>query len=433
MQAADSAFPYPMIKTDLLEIQRLATQATWQGKTVTAACPTLGPAIDRFLDKTKEKFSSLSSDEKVTLHQNLNKIAEIIGSNTFAQDPTAQATIVKIQEISKHLAPASSGATVFESPQSFQEALAKEFDQQLDPANEHKHLAREDYSGRKTYCHAKKSGSTWKFFSTTPYSELYPYKDETKRISLNIDIFRKAVFSAMKTSKNSVTIPMVKLDDLGGVGFNDTVMIDHDALQKPIHRNDLMNEEFYEKHGLNAAILERFLKPALIQLLTDAGCLVEETILKGNFDFGERERYQNIHPVDVKALKISWNPEVIPSYPLPSPPQVQPATPLNNRLTEAYQTGARTDFEFQCRDGSLKAHKLVLALASNHFAELQDSAYKEAKENVLQLPDTPKEIVKACLDYIYLGKNPDSAEGEEQKTFPDPVQVFKLSHLWNFP
>ena len=71
-----------------------------------------------------------------------------------------------------------------------------------------------------------------------------------------------------------------------------------------------------------------------------------------------------------------------------------------NQLTKVYFKGEFSDFTLILSDGELKVHRIILASASEYFASVFNSGFKESHTNSIVIKDNPK-IFKVLIDHIY--------------------------------
>lgn len=114
----------------------------------------------------------------------------------------------------------------------------------------------------------------------------------------------------------------------------------------------------------------------------------------------------------------------MPKYPIPNPQPIV-ESPFMTEIQESYINQEDCDLEFQCKGGSIKAHRLILKKKSDFFKALFTKDLKENNTGVIALPAADLAIVKAILDYLYLQQNP------LENPAVDPVELFELSNLWS--
>ena len=63
--------------------------------------------------------------------------------------------------------------------------------------------------------------------------------------------------------------------------------------------------------------------------------------------------------------------------------------------------GKFSDFIISCRGTEFKCHKAILAGRSTYFRRMLSHDMEEAKQNYVDIPDIPADIVREMLRYIY--------------------------------
>ena len=175
--------------------------------------------------------------------------------------------------------------------------------------------------------------------------------------------------------------------------------------------------------------------PTLMKMLSSSGCLVSVIELKErNVVLGRLLDEDIVKKTPLEAIRVTWNTLMLPNYPLPLPkalpPPPKPITSVAATLIEtAYENGEGCDFEFVCKDGIVKAHKLVLSLISEYFKNMFSSSMLEAREGKLNLSEYSAATIKGILDYFYKNINPF----EQPDSKVNAYQIFTLSHRWRLP
>lgn len=114
-------------------------------------------------------------------------------------------------------------------------------------------------------------------------------------------------------------------------------------------------------------------------------------------------------------------------------PQVYPITPLavthpksQSGLETFFREGQLCKFTFHTKDGSVKAHSVVVcSVAKEFFLPLVNSGMKDAMDLDLRATDTSLQTVQAFLEYAYL-----SEDGLNQ--FIEKQETFNLAELYLF-
>lgn len=62
------------------------------------------------------------------------------------------------------------------------------------------------------------------------------------------------------------------------------------------------------------------------------------------------------------------------------------------------------DVTIKCRNFEMKAHKIVLASATDYFKAMFSNETKEAKNGIVDFSEMSPEIAKQCIQFIYSGR-----------------------------
>lgn len=130
-------------------------------------------------------------------------------------------------------------------------------------------------------------------------------------------------------------------------------------------------------------------------------------------------------------IELSWTPGTTPNYPLPKELDVAKTPSVNETFVAAFHKQDLTDATFNCKDGDVKAHALVLSLASEYFRTLFSSGLKERMTQVIELPAYSVKSIKSVLNHLYKGNNP--FDTQDPNEIPDPLDILQIAHRWKLP
>lgn len=125
--------------------------------------------------------------------------------------------------------------------------------------------------------------------------------------------------------------------------------------------------------------------------------------------------------------------KVVPPPPPPEPIEFEdPLKRSFDALRRFRQEGSFSDITFKVENHYLKAHKVILCAASEHFVNMFKGDWAESTLDIITLPHEYQErTVSAVFDYIYSGGIPAlDINAEAEKTYHHLVYQLELSNLW---
>ena len=245
--------------------------------------------------------------------------------------------------------------------------------------------------------------------------------DQSCAVYSQLEVIRKVVLQVIPKESRKVTIPYY--DDYTYTCFEETPE-DIKGFYKWRKEASSCSEENCTSsyHSVHASLHSLIVKPALDELLTSLGC----SISKGPaiVQMVEFESYDS--DTHFSTMQLTLSEEAFGYFPEHEKVEVKKPLGVMQGVVKAYENGKFTDFEIRAKDGSLKAHKLILCSAVPFFEGLNNLGGQEAKENCLVLEKFSASTVKAALDFIYKGTNPF----ENAKHDVNAEEVLVLAEQW---
>lgn len=256
-----------------------------------------------------------------------------------------------------------------------------------------------------------------------PYG--FPWHDITSRVDELFETIRRHIEYAAKNYQISVTIPILK----GKTVLNYeksmycTTKFPYTALLAPSPEEQVTQDDF-DRRGVVPCVVNTFVFPLIKDLLLPHGFKTE---LHGEALLRTKAEKPTSYFI-ATGITVSWTKQLNPFVIFPQPPAVLAPKAIGQTLWTAYKLEQHTDLVFVCTDKKeIRAHSLILKLASPYFERALKYDYREKREGRFEVVVTSSTLT-AVLDHVYSGKNPfDSEEGNHL----DSKELIHLANQWD--